>query len=65
MITYIENLGGTTPKQLEGFLVHWDFVPPQDTLLKVLVGSSHILIALDSDRREVVGYITALSDGSL
>ena len=63
MITYIENIEGIHPKQLEGFLVHWDFVPPQDTLLQVLHGSSHILIALDSETRNVLGYITALSDG--
>ena len=63
MITYIDNINGITPKQLEGFLAHWDFVPPQDTLLQVLRGSSHILIALDSESRVVVGYITALSDG--
>ena len=63
MITYIENIEGIHPKQLEGFLVHWDFVPPQDTLLQVLRGSSHILIALDSETGNVLGYITALSDG--
>jgi ribosomal protein S18 acetylase RimI-like enzyme len=63
MITYIENIDEITPKRLEGLLAHWDFVPPQDTLLQVLRGSSHILIALDSDTRNVLGYITALSDG--
>ena len=63
MITYIENIEGITPKQLEGFLAHWDFVPSQDTLLQILRGSSHILIALDSETRNVLGYITALSDG--
>jgi ribosomal protein S18 acetylase RimI-like enzyme len=63
MITYIENIEGITPKQLEGFLAHWDFVPPLDTLLQVLRGSTHILIALDPERREVLGYIAALSDG--
>ena len=63
MINYIDNIEGITPKQLEGFLAHWDFVPPQDTLLQVLHGSSHILIALDSETRNVLGYITALSDG--
>ena len=63
MITYIETIEGITPKQLEGFLAHWDFVPPPDALLQVLRGSSHILIALDSEWRDVLGYITALSDG--
>jgi ribosomal protein S18 acetylase RimI-like enzyme len=63
MITYIENIDGITPKRLEGLLAHWDFVPSQDTLLQVLRGSSHILIALDSETRDVLGYITALSDG--
>lgn len=63
MLTYIETIEGITPKQLEGFLAHWYFVPPQDTLLRVLRGSSHILFAMDSERREVLGYITALSDG--
>jgi GNAT superfamily N-acetyltransferase len=64
MITYIESIDGINPKQLEGLLAHWDFVPPQGTLLRVLRGSSHILIALDSETRDVLGYITALSDGA-
>ena len=63
MITYIESIDGITPNQLEGLLAHWDFVPPPDTLMQVLRGSSHILIALDSETREVLGFITALSDG--
>lgn len=63
MIAYIENIKGITPKQLEGFLAHWDFVPSQDTLLQILRSSSHILIALDSETQNVLGYITALSDG--
>jgi GNAT superfamily N-acetyltransferase len=63
MVIYVENIEGITASQLDGFLAHWDFVPPPDTLLQILRGSSHILIALDSERREFLGYVTALSDG--
>ena len=62
-ITYIDNIEAITPEQLEGFLAHWDFVPPQGNLLRILRGSSHILIAQESKSREVLGYIAALSDG--
>lgn len=63
MINYIDNTETVTSKQLEGFLAHWDFVPPQNTLLQILRGSNHILIAQDSSNGEILGYITALSDG--
>ena len=62
-ITYTDNIAAITPKQLEGFLAHWDFVPPENALLRILRGSSHVLIAQDSSSQEVMGYITALSDG--
>jgi ribosomal protein S18 acetylase RimI-like enzyme len=63
VITYIDNIEAIAPEQLEGLLAHWDFVPPQDTLLQVLRGSNHILIAQNSESREVLGFVAAISDG--
>jgi len=62
MITYVDNIETVTPKQLEGFLAHWDFVPPLNTLLQILRGSNHILISKDSMTGEILGYIAVLSD---
>jgi predicted N-acetyltransferase YhbS len=60
MISYTDSLQGITPCQLQGFLAHWDFVPPEGTLLEILRGSSHFIVARQDS--EVVGYIAVLCD---
>ncbi len=51
-----ENLG-------EGFFDEWSNPPDPETHLKILENSDHVVLAVYDD--EVVGFITALSDGIL
>lgn len=62
MITYSDTLDGLTAHDLEGFLAHWDFTPPEGTLLTLLKQSTRIILARDSDTSRVCGYVAALSD---
>lgn len=67
MIRYISSLDGIVPDQLEGFFVDagWPSWPDTDTHLRLLKGSSEIVLAIDEATGSVVGFITAVSDGVL
>ena len=64
---YIDVLDEITTDQLEGFFVGWPNPPTVVSLLRILQGSSHVILAQttrnDGTPAAVVGYITALSDG--
>lgn len=57
------TLDGISPEQLRGFFVGWPNPPSPHTFRRLLAGSSNIALALDGN--EVVGFITAISDGVL
>jgi len=61
-VTYVESLDGVVAADLEGFLLHWDFVPPAGTLLRMLEGSSIVVLARDAESSRVCGYVGALTD---
>jgi ribosomal protein S18 acetylase RimI-like enzyme len=63
MITYSQSLEAVTDADLTGFLAHWDFTPPCGTLLAMLKGSTHVIVAHDEASSTLCGYIMALSDG--
>src|SRR4051812_15100168 len=64
MITYSDSLTNITAEHLRGvFFVGWGNPPSPETHLRVLQGSAHVVLARDGE--QVVGYITALSDGVL
>ena len=63
MIEYRETPDGLVPEQLVGFFVGWPNPPLPETHLRILHGSSHIVLACDHN--QVVGFITAVSDGVL
>jgi len=50
---------------LEGFFVDWPNPPSPPTHLKLLENSSKVVIALDEQTNQIVGFITAISDGVL
>ena len=60
--TTIENI---TPGQLQGFFVDWPNPPSPETHLKLLQNSSNVVVAIDPSTNNVVGFITAISDGVL
>ena len=65
MISYTGDLGGITAEQLGGFFVDWPDPPTPDTHLRLLHGSDAVEIARDESTGQVVGLITAISDGVL
>jgi GNAT superfamily N-acetyltransferase len=63
MITYSDSLEGLHAADLDGFLAHWDFLPPEGTLLTMLKQSSDVILARDASSSTICGYVAALSDG--
>ncbi|HAU32867.1 GNAT family N-acetyltransferase [Lysinibacillus fusiformis] len=50
---------------LKGFFVDWPNPPSPQTHLKLLENSSKVVMALDEQSNQIVGFITAISDGVL
>ncbi|MGY0693699.1 GNAT family N-acetyltransferase [Virgibacillus sp. FSP13] len=62
---YKISLEGISSDMLKGFFVNWPNPPNQQTHLKLLNKSSKVVIAIDEKTNQVVGFITAISDGVL
>ena len=67
MIVYTHSLEGIAPEHLTGFFVDWGWPQPPSTQthLKLLRNSAEIVLAIDDRHGNVVGYITAITDGVL
>lgn len=63
MITYLTSPAGLTPDHLPGFFAEWGNAPSAATLLRILQGSSYVVLAQATATQQIVGYITAVSDG--
>lgn len=64
MIVYTDSLATVTADHLRGgFFDGWGSPPTPETHLRLLRGSDHVMLALDGEN--VVGYITAITDGVL
>jgi ribosomal protein S18 acetylase RimI-like enzyme len=63
MVHYQETLEDITTDKLHGFFEGWPDPPSTETHLKILAGSSHVGLALDEKSGDVIGFITAISDG--
>ena len=65
-VHYTESLAGIEANQLEGgFFVDWPNPPSPETHLRLLQGSSHVVLTIDERTADVVGFVTAISDGVL
>ncbi|MBD8068816.1 GNAT family N-acetyltransferase [Bacillus sp. PS06] len=62
---YKNTLDDITSEMLNGFFVGWPEPPSPETHLRLLENSSKVVIALDDETNQVVGFITAISDGVL
>ncbi|MEG0472664.1 MAG: GNAT family N-acetyltransferase [Solibacillus sp.] len=62
---YKNNVDDISSTMLNGFFVDWPNPPNPQTHLKLLKNSSKVVIALDENTNQVVGFITAISDGVL
>lgn len=65
MIVHIDSVERINPDQLQGFFVGWPNPPSPETHLKLLASSDKIVLAVDDETGNVVGFITAISDGLL
>jgi len=65
MITYTNSVAGITADRLDGFFVGWPNPPSPETHLKLLVNSDEVILALDDETGNVVGFINVISDGVL
>ena len=65
MILYQDQLEGIDASRLQGFFVGWPNPPTPETHMRLLHGSQYVWLAVDSATGNVVGFITALSDGVL
>jgi ribosomal protein S18 acetylase RimI-like enzyme len=63
-VIYTDSLDHLTADHLSGgFFVGWPNPPSPETHLRVLQGSDHVVLAKDGE--QVIGYITAVTDGVL
>jgi len=60
-IDYIDDISKIKSGQLRGFFVGWRSPLTQERHFELLRGSSFFIVAIDCD--DVIGFITALSDG--
>ncbi len=65
MIRYTDSLDDITADKLQGFFEGWQRpVSPQEHL-KVLAASQRVLLAIDDETGNVIGFVTAITDGLL
>lgn len=62
---YKNSLDEVSSDMLDGFFVDWLNPPNPQTHLKLLKNSSKVVIAIDNNTNQVVGFITVISDGVL
>lgn len=66
MISYSTSIESVTPDQLSGpFFVGWPNPPDPATHLRILQGSDHVVLAIHEPDEQIVGFITAITDGVL
>lgn len=63
MVTYTDQVDGIAASQLVGFFEGWPEHPDQETHLRIIKQSSHVVLAKEGDR--IIGFITAVSDNVL
>ena len=62
MIHYTDSTQNITSKHLHGFFVGWPNPPSPQTHLKILQNSDEIILAIDDQSKQVIGFITAHTD---
>lgn len=62
---YKISTDGISADMLLGFFVDWPNPPNPETHLKLLKSSDKVILAMDEKTDQVVGFITAISDGVL
>ena len=63
VITYQTSVDEVHAKHLVGFFVDWPTKPSPKRHLALLHGSDQVVLARDTENGQVVGFVTAVSDG--
>jgi len=63
VVEYLTSVDTVEAAQLVGFFEGWPVPPSPERCLALLRGSSHVVVAQEAG--EVVGFVTAISDGVL
>lgn len=61
-IRYTDSLKGIDASMLDGFFHGWSSRPSPDKHLRILKGSTHVVLAVDEDKQTVIGFINAITD---
>lgn len=64
-IRYTSSLAGITAQNLSGFFTGWPNPPDEQTHLELLKKSDKVILAIETQHHQVVGFITAITDGTL
>ena len=62
MIEYTDSVESIAPDMLEGFFEGWKRPHTPKSHLTILRNSDHVVLAIDSETSQVVGFVTALTD---
>jgi predicted N-acetyltransferase YhbS len=65
MIVYTNTTKNIMPSNLQGFFVGWPNPPTPEKHLRILKGSMKVILAVEKEGGNVVGFITAVGDGEL
>jgi predicted N-acetyltransferase YhbS len=63
MIVYRDSADELNEDAVTGLFGHWGQSPAPVDILRILRGSAHVVLAVDEESGQVIGYITAISDG--
>jgi GNAT superfamily N-acetyltransferase len=63
MIEYIPSCEGIEPSHLQGFFDGWPRRPSPEMHLRAMQGSDAVILARDDETGEIIGFVTALTDG--
>lgn len=64
-IRYTDSAEGIAPENIKGFFHGWPKHPTPDKHLQLLQQSGEVMLAVDEDSGNVVGFVTAVTDGVL
>ena len=62
MIKYVDSIKDISSDMLGGFFEGWVKPHSNETHLKILKNSDYVLMAIDTEKNKVVGYVTANTD---
>ncbi len=65
MICFTDSIEGITADKLKGFFIGWPSPPLPEVHLKLVRNSDLVVLAIDDQNGNVVGFVTAITDNVL